>query len=223
MTPTESTPTTAASAARSPRASPSMSLAEPCLAAPSRVITGDNRNKPDLAASISREWIDTGGVDLILDGASSGAGLAIQEVCREKRRVFIPVGPATSDLTGKVLLAIRLPLRLRHLRARTRHRRGDDASRAATLGSSSPPTTRSAPRYSATRRSSSSAAGGRVLGSVRHPLGTSDYSSFLLEAQASGREGHCVGERRHRRAERYQAGGRVRPDARRQAAPRLAC
>ena len=65
------------------------------------VLVADHQNKPDLAASITKQWIDQEGVDFIQDGASSAAALAISSICAEKNKVFVATSTATSDLTGK--------------------------------------------------------------------------------------------------------------------------
>ena len=65
-----------------------------------QVIDADHQNKPDVAVSIAKQWIDRDGVDMILDCAASSAALALANVCREKDKVLIPVSTATSDLTG---------------------------------------------------------------------------------------------------------------------------
>ena len=71
------------------------------LGAPIEVISGDHQNKPDIGAGIARQWIDTDHVDAIVDVPTSSVALAIQEVTREKKRLFLMSGPASSDLTGK--------------------------------------------------------------------------------------------------------------------------
>ena len=71
------------------------------LGAPIEVISGDHQNKPDIGAGIARQWIDTDHVDVIVDVPTSSVALAIQEVTREKKRLFLMSGPASSDLTGK--------------------------------------------------------------------------------------------------------------------------
>jgi len=65
------------------------------------VLTADHQNKPDLGTAIVRQWIDRDGVDFIQDGASSAVALAISSICKERNKIFIPTGTATSDLTGK--------------------------------------------------------------------------------------------------------------------------
>ena len=64
-------------------------------------VQGDDQNKPDVAASLAREWIDNQGVDVLMDGAASSSGLAIQQIAREKKHIYLITGPATSDMTGK--------------------------------------------------------------------------------------------------------------------------
>ncbi len=155
------------------------------LGRPVELLQADCANKADLAASITREWIDAGGVDLIVDGASSGAGLAIQQVTREKQRIYIAIGPSTSDLTGKACSPFGV------------HISYDTYALANGTGGA---VTRSGGKTwffitadyafgEALQRDTTrflEAAGGRVIGSVRHPLGTGDFSSYLLQAQASG-------------------------------------
>lgn len=155
------------------------------LGRPVEVITGDNQNKADLAVSITREWFDNQGVDLIVDGASSGAGLAMQQVAREKKRVFVITGPATSDLTGPACspYGFHFAYDTYSLARGTGDavtRRGGDTWFFITADYAFG----SALQRDATRFIE--AAGGRVVGSVRHPLGTTDFSSQLVQAQASG-------------------------------------
>ena len=71
------------------------------LGRPIETLQADDQNKPDIAAGIAREWIDSQGLDVMMDGAGSSAGLAIQTVGREKKRIYLITGPATSDMTGK--------------------------------------------------------------------------------------------------------------------------
>ena len=89
------------------------------------VINADHQNKPDLAVSIARQWFDRDGVDMLLDVPTSSVALAVQSVVREKNKVYLNSGAASSDLTGKAVLAELHPLDLRHLHAGEIHRRGD--------------------------------------------------------------------------------------------------
>ncbi|MBX5454445.1 MAG: ABC transporter substrate-binding protein [Acidobacteriia bacterium] len=149
------------------------------------IIAGDHQNKPDLAAAIAREWIDRQGVDVIADGAASSAGLAIQQVTREKQRIFIIAGPGTTDLTGKACSPFGFHFSydtyaLAKGTATAVTKNGGDSWFFITadyaFGTSME---RDARRFVAQ-------SGGKVLGSVRHPLGATDFSSYLLAAQSSG-------------------------------------
>jgi branched-chain amino acid transport system substrate-binding protein len=71
------------------------------LGRPIEIVAADHQNRPDIASATARRWIDNEGIDAIADGASSAAGLAIQQVTREKRRLFLITGSATTELTGK--------------------------------------------------------------------------------------------------------------------------
>ena len=155
------------------------------LGRPVEIIHGDCANKADLAASISREWIDTQGVDLIVDGASSAAGLAIQQVTREKQRIYIPIGPATSDLTGKACS----PFCFHFAYDTYALAKGTGEAITKAGGKTWFFITADYAFGEALQRDTTrflEAANGRVIGSVRHPLGTSDFSSYLLQAQTSG-------------------------------------
>ena len=65
------------------------------------MLYGDNQNKPDVGSNIARQWIDRDGVDVIVDGRASSVALAVNDVVREKNKVFLNTSSATSDLTGK--------------------------------------------------------------------------------------------------------------------------
>ena len=155
------------------------------LGRPIEILHGDCANKPDLAASITREWIDTQGVDLIVDGASSAAGLAIQQVTREKQRIYIPIGPATSDITGKACS----PYSFHFSYDTYALAKGTGQAVTQSGGKTWFFITADYAFGESLQRDTTrfiEAAQGKVIGSVRHPLGTSDYSSYLLQAQASG-------------------------------------
>ncbi len=74
--------------------------AGPVLGQPVQVIFADHQNKPDVGSNIARQWYDQDGVDVITDVPTSSVGLAVNEVSREKKKLALFVGPATSDLTG---------------------------------------------------------------------------------------------------------------------------
>ena len=148
------------------------------------IIAADHQNKPDIASTIARQWIDTNNVDVIADGAGSSAGLAIQEVTRDKGRVFIISAPASSDFTGKFCSPTGFHFTydtyaLANGTAKALVKQGGDTWFFLTAD------------YAfghALERDTSAfvvAGGGRVIGSVKHPLNTSDFASALLQAQAS--------------------------------------
>jgi branched-chain amino acid transport system substrate-binding protein len=151
---------------------------------PIEILQADDQNKPDVSTSLAREWIDTG-VDALADGAASSAGLAIQQVCREKRRIYLITGPATSDMTGKQCSPYGVHFSydtyaLAHSTGNALTKAGGDSWFFITADY--------AFGYALERDSMDAvkAAGGKVLGAVRAPLGTADFSSYLVQAQASG-------------------------------------
>jgi branched-chain amino acid transport system substrate-binding protein len=148
------------------------------------VIAADHQNKPDIASAIARQWIDNENVDVIADGAASSASLAIQQVTRDKGRIFIASGPASSDFTGKACSPTGFHFTydtyaLANGTARALVKQGGDTWFFLTAD------------YAfghALERDTSAfvvASGGKVLGSVNLPINTSDFSSALLQAQAS--------------------------------------
>lgn len=155
------------------------------LGRPIELLQADCANKPDLAASITREWIDTQNVDVIVDGASSGAGLAMQQVTREKERIYLCIGPATSDLTGKACspFGFAFPYDTYALARVT----GEAVTKAG--GKNWFFMSADYAFGEALQRDTTKfleGAGGKVVGGLKFPLGTSDFSSYLLQAQASG-------------------------------------
>ena len=133
------------------------------------IITADHQNKPDIASNIARQWYDADGVDMIIELTTSSVALAVQELSKEKKKIDIVVGAATSRLTGRRLLALRLPLGLRHPCARGRHRRRADQGRRRQLVL---PHRRLRFRLLAGEghQRDRQRNGGKVLGSVRVPL-----------------------------------------------------
>jgi branched-chain amino acid transport system substrate-binding protein len=151
---------------------------------PIEVLQADDQNKPDVASSIARQWIDDG-VDAVADGAASSSGLAIQQVAREKKRPYLITGPASSDMTGKQCSPYGIHFAydtyaLSHGTGTALAKSGGDTWFFITADY--------AFGYALERDTAAAvtAAGGKVLGSVRAPLGTADFSSFLIQAQASG-------------------------------------
>ena len=86
------------------------------LDTPIEIVSADHQNKPDIASNIAREWYDTEQVDAIMELTTSSVALAVQGLSKEKKKIDIVTGAATTDLTGKAVLALRLPLGLRHPR-----------------------------------------------------------------------------------------------------------
>ncbi|WP_273726684.1 ABC transporter substrate-binding protein [Brucella gallinifaecis] len=155
------------------------------LDAPIEIITADHQNKPDVAANIARQWYDTEQVDAIMELTSSSVGLAVQALSKDKKKITINTGAATSELTGKQCTPYGF------------HWAYDTHALAVGTGGSLVEqggdtwyflTADYAFGYSLEEQTSKfvESKGGKVLGSVRHPLSSTDYSSFLLQAQASG-------------------------------------
>ena len=149
------------------------------------VIVGDHQNKPDLGVSIAQQWIDRDGVDMITDCPNSAVALAVAGVCKAKDRVFINSGAAIADLTGKSCAPTTVhwtydTWMLAHSTGGAMVKAGGDkwffitADYAFGHALQNDTTT------------FIKAQGGKVLGSVAVPLGTTDFSSYLLQAQASG-------------------------------------
>jgi len=148
------------------------------------IIFADHQNKADIGSSFANSWFDVDKVDVIVEGGSSAVALAVSEAARQKNRVMLASGAATSDLTGS------------KCNANTIHWVYDTWNLAHGTGNAVVKTggdswffiTADYAFGQALERDTTAvveAAGGRVLGKVRHPLNTYDFSSFLLQAQAS--------------------------------------
>ena len=148
------------------------------------IVFADHQNKPDVGSNIARQWYDVDGVDMIVDVPTSSVALAVSQVTRDKNKVFIGSGPGTSDLTGKACSP------------NTVHWTYDTYALAHTTGKAEVEAggktwfflTADYAFGAALERDTSEvvkANGGQVLGDVKHPLNTTDFSSFLLQAQAS--------------------------------------
>jgi branched-chain amino acid transport system substrate-binding protein len=148
------------------------------------VISADHQNKSDIASNIARQWFDVDHVDVIVDAISSNVALAVSQVTKEKNKVVIVSGAGTSDLTGKACNAntIHWPYDTWALANGT----GNAVSR--TGGDTWFFLTADYAFGQALERDTSAVvikSGGKVLGSVHHPFPAQDFSSFLLQAQAS--------------------------------------
>ncbi len=148
------------------------------------VVSADHQNKPDVGSQIARQWYDTDGVDAIFDVPTSSVALAVNEVTKEKGKAFIDTGAATSDLTGKACS----PNTVHWLYDTWMLAHGTGKAIVQTGGKTWFFLTADYAFGHALERDTAEvvkANGGKVLGAVRHPLGTQDFSSFLLQAQSS--------------------------------------
>src|SRR5215469_6177773 len=148
------------------------------------IINADHQNKPDIGASIARQWFDHDGVSMIADVPTSSVGLAVQEVARATNKVVINSGSASSDLTGKACA----PTGLHWVYDTVALANGTGAAVVKAGGDSWFFITADYAFGHALERDTTAvvqANGGKVLGSVKVPLNNADFSSFLLQAQAS--------------------------------------
>jgi len=147
------------------------------------IVYGDHQNKPDIGSAIVRSWVDRDGVVAVADAVNSSVGLAVNDVMRDRHRTFIATNVGTSDLTGKFCAPTTVQWTFDTWAL------GNSAARALKdLG----------PFYfvgfdyalgAALERDTTAvltSLGGKVVGSIKHPLGTTDFSSYLLQAQSSG-------------------------------------
>lgn len=155
------------------------------LGAPVEVITADHQNKADIASNISRQWYDTEQVDSIMELTTSSVALAVQALSKEANKITITTGAATTELTGAQCSPYGF------------HWAYDTHALAVGTGGALVEqggdswyflTADYAFGYSLEENTGNfvKANGGNVIGAVRHPLASTDFSSFLLQAQASG-------------------------------------
>jgi branched-chain amino acid transport system substrate-binding protein len=148
------------------------------------IVSADHQNKPDVGSAIARQWYDVDKVDAIFDVPNSGVALAVNQITRDKGKALIVSGAATADLTGKACSP------------NTVHWTYDTWMLANGTGNAIVKTggdtwfflTADYAFGHALERDTEAVvlkAGGKVLGKVRHPLNTQDFSSFLLQAQSS--------------------------------------
>lgn len=155
------------------------------LGKPIQIVSADMQNKPDVASSIARQWFDQDRVDAITDLPVSSVGLAVQQVGREKKKVLLISAAATTELTGAQC-------------SPTSIQWADDTAALAN-GTAKAVVANGGKKWffitadfafgaamEAAAGAVIKASGGEVVGDVKHPLGTNDYSSYLLKAQASG-------------------------------------
>ncbi|MBW9113350.1 ABC transporter substrate-binding protein [Rhizobium cauense] len=155
------------------------------LGAPIEIVDADHQNKADIASNIARQWYDTEQVDAIMELTTSSVALAVQALAKEKKKIDIVTGAATTDLTGKACSPYGF------------HWAYDTHALAVGTGGALVKqggdswfflTADYAFGYSLEQQTSEfvKANGGTIAGSVRHPLSSQDFSSFLLQAQSSG-------------------------------------
>jgi branched-chain amino acid transport system substrate-binding protein len=148
------------------------------------VLVADHQNKPDVAAAKAREWFDTQGVDMLVGGTNSGTNLAMAKVAQEKKRLFISVGAASSALTNEQCS----PYTVHYAYDTTALAKGTGNAVVKAGGKTWFFLTADYAFGTQLQNDTTEvvkAAGGTVVGSVRHPLSASDFSSFLLQAQQS--------------------------------------
>jgi branched-chain amino acid transport system substrate-binding protein len=148
------------------------------------IISGDHQNKPDIGTAIARQWFDVDKVDTIVDVPNSGVALAVNNVIKEKNGVYINSGAATSDLTNAQCSPNTVhwtydTYMLAHTTGQALVKAGGDTWFFLTADYA----------FGAALERDTTAVvtanGGKVVGGVKHPLNTSDFSSFLLQAQSS--------------------------------------
>ena len=148
------------------------------------IISGDHQNKPDIGTTLARQWFDVDKVDTIVDVPNSGVALAVNNVIKEKNGVYINSGAATSDLTNAQCSPNTVhwtydTYMLAHTTGQALVKAGGDTWFFLTADYA----------FGAALERDTAAVitanGGKILGGVKHPLNTSDFSSFLLQAQSS--------------------------------------
>ncbi|MEG1735356.1 MAG: ABC transporter substrate-binding protein, partial [Comamonas sp.] len=149
------------------------------------VIASNHSAKADAAATRAREWFDTQGVDMIISGPSSGTSLAIAKVATEKKKIVMVTGGVAAQLTNEECS----PYIIHYLYDTVALARGTASAMSKQGGKSWYFLTVDYAFGDSLERQTAQvvkANGGKVMGSVRHPLSASDFSSFLLQAKASG-------------------------------------
>ncbi|WGG50443.1 ABC transporter substrate-binding protein [Rugamonas sp. DEMB1] len=147
-------------------------------------ISADHQNKADIAASKAREWFDQQGVDLLIGGTNSGANLAMAKLAAEKKKIFISIGAGSARLTNEECT----PYTVHYAYDTVALARGTGGAIVKQGGKNWYFMTADYAFGQSLEKDTAEvvkSAGGKVLGSVKHPLSASDFSSFLLQAQSS--------------------------------------
>src|SRR5678815_4307647 len=148
------------------------------------VVSADHQNKPDVGSAVARQWYDTDKVDVIVDVPNSGGALAVNQITKDKNKVFLANGPASSDLTGKACT----PNTVHWTYDTWMLANGTGGAIVKSGGDSWYFITADYAFGHALERDTMEVVkknGGKVLGAVRAPINTQDFSSFLLQAQGS--------------------------------------
>jgi branched-chain amino acid transport system substrate-binding protein len=150
-----------------------------------QIVSGDHQNKPDVGAGIARQWYDQDGVDVILDVPTSSVALAVSQITKEKNKIFIVSGAGSTELTGAQCTPNTIhwtydTYALAKGTGGAMVKRGGNTWFFITADYAFGKT------LEADTTQIVKAAGGKVLGSVKSPFPSSDFSSFLIQAQASG-------------------------------------
>ena len=149
-----------------------------------QVIGADHQNKPDIGANIARDWYDNGAVDVISDVPNSAVALAVQAITKDKNKIFLISGGGSSDLTGTACSPNSVhwaydTYALAHGTGGAMVQQGGDSWFFITADYAFGHALERDTTAEVVRQ------GGKILGSINAPLGTADFSSFLLQAQAS--------------------------------------
>jgi branched-chain amino acid transport system substrate-binding protein len=152
---------------------------------PIEILSADHQNKPDIGSNIVRQWIDVDGVDVVVDVPTSSVALAVQEVTASKDTAFLMSGPATTALNNEQCAATGV-----HWTYDTYSLAAGTGNAVVAEGGDTWFFITADYAFGQSLQDQTSAVveenGGQVVGAVAHPLGTADFSSYLLQAQASG-------------------------------------
>jgi branched-chain amino acid transport system substrate-binding protein len=154
------------------------------LGKPIEIVSADHQNKADVGSQIARRWLDTDNVDMIIDAPNSSVALAVQDAAKQRNRVFIASAGGTAELTGKSCSPVGI-----HWTWDTYSAAVSTAKAIVEVGGKSWFFLTADYAFGRAMETDVSrvvqSSGGKIAGSVKHPTNTSDFSSFLLQAQAS--------------------------------------